>query len=1155
MAVIMPVSKGGKSMIDNQLPVSYEGEFVHLHVHTEFSLLDGASRIDQLIARAKELAMPAIAITDHGTMYGCINFYKQAKQAGINPIIGCEVYVAPQSRFEKSMREGDAYFHLILLAETNEGYRNLVELVSRANTEGFYYKPRVDHELLREYSKGIICLSACIAGEIPAQILRGNLLRAEELLKEYLDIFGPRHFYLELQDHHLSEQQIANRVLIKLARKYDVPLVATNDIHYINRQDAECHDVLLCIQTGKTVDEPNRMKFPNDEFYLKSGPEMMDLFSAYPEALTNTVQIAERCHVDFDFDAHHLPDFPVPAGYTAQSYLLMLCEKNLERCYPKVTEAVRERLDYELAVIHNMGFDSYFLVVWDFVHYARQSHIPVGPGRGSAAGSVVSYLLKITNLDPLKYGLLFERFLNPERVTMPDIDIDFCYERRSEIIDYVAQRYGVDRVAQIITFGTMAAKAAVRDVGRVLNLSYGEVDRVAKLIPGELGITLKKALIQNAELREYYEQGGSTKKLLDLAMAVEGLPRHASTHAAALVIAKEPLTHYVPLQKSAEGFLTTQYDKDRIEELGLLKIDLLGLRTLTVIGDAVDLIHASGNRAFDIETIELDDPATAKLLEQGETTGVFQMESSGMTHLVKELRPERFEDLIPLVALYRPGPLGSGMVTDFIDGRHQRKVVQYLDPLLEPILKDTFGVILYQEQVMQIASTLAGFTLGQADLLRRAMSKKKHEVLMAQRGNFIVGCINNQLNEKLASEVFDLMAHFAGYGFNKSHSAAYALVAYQTAYLKANYPQEFMAALLTSVIGTNEKVGQYIEECRRLKIKILAPDINAGMARFSVSGKAIRFGLGGVKNVGDGAIINIMESREKQGPFQSLVDFCSKVDMRVVNKRVIESLVLCGAFDSFRHKRSQLLAVLDQAVEMAQQTQKDKLSGQIGLFGDADSTLSSELVMPDKPELPLLERLSLEKEMIGFYVTGHPLDPYRERLNQFTQLKEISDTSLSDGQSVKVGGLVAAVKKINTKNGDTMCFIDLEDLTEHCEVVVFPRVFEKSSAFLALDKAIAISGRISKNDETVKILAGEIKLLADSQPEVHIKIAGLQENAASMAQLKEILAGNHGSVVAYLHFTKSRKIIKTDQPYWVDLSSCVVNQLEQLLGKGCVWTS
>jgi DNA polymerase-3 subunit alpha len=1129
--------------------------FVHLHVHTEYSLLDGASRIDQLIARAKELAMPAIAITDHGTMYGCINFYKQAKQAGINPIIGCEVYTAPKSRFEKSMREGDAYFHLILLAETNEGYRNLVELVSRANTEGFYYKPRIDHELLRKYSKGIICLSACIAGEIPAQILRGNLAAAEKILKEYLDIFGSQHFFLELQDHHLSEQQTANRELIKLARKYSVSLVATNDIHYINRQDAECHDVLLCIQTGKTVDEPNRMKFPNDEFYLKSGQEMADLFSAYPEALANTVHIAERCKVDFDFNAHHLPDFPVPEGYTDQTYLLMLCEKNLARCYPEVTEPVRKRLDYELSVIHNMGFDSYFLVVWDFVNYARQSHIPVGPGRGSAAGSIVSYLLKITNLDPLKYGLLFERFLNPERVTMPDIDIDFCYERRSEIIDYVAKRYGTDRVAQIITFGTMAAKAAVRDVGRVLNLSYGEVDKVAKMIPGELGITLHKALNQNTELRACYEQGGSTKKLLDLAMAVEGLPRHASTHAAALVIAQEPLTHYVPLQNSAEGFLTTQYDKDRIEELGLLKIDLLGLRTLTVIGDAVDLIHASGDEAFDIEMIDLADPMTAQILEQGETSGIFQMESSGMTHLVKELRPERFEDLIPLVALYRPGPLGSGMVTDFIEGRHQRKVVQYLHPLLEPILKDTFGVILYQEQVMQIASTLAGFTLGQADLLRRAMSKKKHEVLMAQRGSFIAGCIQRNLEEKLATEVFDLMAHFAGYGFNKSHSAAYALVAYQTAYLKANYPQEFMAALLTSVIGTNEKVGQYIEECRRLKIKILAPDINASKARFSVSDKAIRFGLGGVKNVGEGAIINIMESRAKQGQFQSLVDFCSKVDMRLVNKRVLESLVLCGAFDSFGHKRSQLLAVLEQAVDMAQKTQKDKLSGQIGLFDEADSVLSSELSLPDKPELPLLERLSLEKEMIGFYVTGHPLDPYRERLNQFTQLKEIGETELRDGQPVNVGGLVAAVKRINTKNGDTMCFLDLEDLTEHCEVVVFPNVFEKASAFLLPDQAVAISGRISKNDETVKIIAGEIKLLANSHQEIHIKIAGSQENADSMLKLKEILAGSKGSSVAYLHFMKSRKIIKTDQPYWVDLSTDIVSQLEQFLGKSSVWTS
>lgn len=1137
------------------MPSKEVGNFVHLHVHTEYSLLDGASRIGDLIARAKELNMSALAITDHGNMYGCMHFYKQAIKAQIKPIIGCEVYIAPKSRFEKSTREGEAYYHLILLAESNEGYRNLMELVSRANTEGFYYKPRIDRELLREHSQGLICLSACIAGEIPAQILKDNVRTAEEILQDYLDIFGPRHFFIELQDHHLKEQQIANRELIRLAQKYHVSLVATNDIHYVQRQDAQCHDVLLCIQTGKIVEDPNRMKFPNDEFYLKSSQEMTALFAEYPEALANTVKIAERCQVNFDFNTYHLPEFSVPEGYTAKSYLAMLCEKNLERCYPKADDTVRKRLNYELSVIHNMGFDSYFLVVWDFVNYARDSQIPVGPGRGSAAGSVVSYLLHITTIDPLKYGLLFERFLNPERITMPDIDIDFCYERRSKIVEYVASRYGTDKVAQIITFGTMAAKAAVRDVGRVLNIAYGEVDRVAKLIPNELGITLKKALSQSPELSALYQQGGHIKKLLDLAMAVEGLPRHASTHAAGLVIAREPLTHYVPLQNSAEGFLTTQYDKDLIEELGLLKMDLLGLRTLTVIGEAVDLIHDHHDPEFDIETINLADAATAELLASGETAGVFQMESAGMTHLVKELHPAQFEDLIPLVALYRPGPLGSGMVTDFIEGRHGRKDVHYLHPLLEPILKDTFGVILYQEQVMQIAATLAGFSLGQADLLRRAMGKKKHAVILAQKDNFIAGCKKNGFDEKFAIEIFELMAHFADYGFNKSHSAAYALVAYETAYLKANYPEEFMAALLTSVMGTNEKVGQYIEECHRLNIKILAPDINAGQAKFSVSDGAIRFGLAGVKNVGDGAMMNIIEAREKQGPFTSLVDFCNKVDMRLVNKRVMESLVLCGAFDSFGYKRAQLLAVIDQAVEMAQQTQKDKLSGQIGLFGEEMMDSSTELVMPNKPEMSLLERLAGEKEMIGFYVTGHPLDPYREILGTLTSLQEMNEGDLSDGKIIKVGGLVVGVKRINTKNGDTMCFIDLEDLTAHSEIVVFPRVFEKVRSLLLLDSAIMVSGKISRSDEKVKILAGEIKFLKECRPEMHIKIASTQENAEVMAKLKDILMQSSGTTIVYLHFTKNRKIIKTDQPYWADLSGNVVNQIKELLGSQSVWTA
>ncbi|MBP2633861.1 MAG: polymerase alpha subunit, partial [Firmicutes bacterium] len=782
-------------------------QFVHLHVHTEYSLLDGASRIEELTQKAKELNMPAIAITDHGSMYGVIDFYKSAKKNGIKPIIGCEVYLAPKSRFDRMAIDGETYYHLILLAENQTGYQNLIKMVSLAYSEGFYYKPRVDKELLREYSEGIICLSACIAGDVPSAIIRDDNNRAEELVKEYIDIFGKEHFFIEIQDHGIPEEKKANLILVELAKKYDVGLVATNDLHYINKSDSEFHDVLLCIQMGKTVDDENRMKFPNDQFYLKSAQEMKQLFHAYEGAIENTVKIAERCNVEFTFGHLHLPTFPVPEGISDVAYLRQLCEQNLPRRYVQITQIIRERLDYELAVIKKMGYDSYFLIVWDFIKYARENNIAVGPGRGSAAGSIVAYLLSITDIDPLKYDLLFERFLNPERVTMPDIDIDFCYVKREKVIEYVVERYGKERVAQIITFGTMAAKGAIRDVGRALNMAYSEVDRVAKMIPNELGITLAKALKHNQELQNVYNEEPPVKKLIDLAMQVEGLPRHASTHAAGVVIARNPLTSYVPVQTSSDGFAVTQYDKDRVEELGLLKMDFLGLRTLTVISDALELIKDSRGITVDMEAIDLEDEKAAKMLASGDTGGVFQMESGGMTNLVKELRPEGFADLIPLVALYRPGPLGSGMVADFINGRHGKKEVTYMHPLLEPILKETFGVILYQEQVMKIVQVLAGFSLGQADLLRRAMGKKKHSILAAQKENFLNGAKTNNIDIELAKEIFDLLAHFADYGFNKSHSAAYALVAYQTAYLKAHYPQEFMAAMLSSVMATNDKIS------------------------------------------------------------------------------------------------------------------------------------------------------------------------------------------------------------------------------------------------------------------------------------------------------------------------------------------------------------
>lgn len=1128
------------------------GGFVHLHVHTEYSLLDGASRIGALIEETKRLGMDAIAITDHGAMYGVVEFYKAAKAAGVKPIIGCEVYLAPTSRFERAPVQGESYYHLILLAENQVGYQNLIRMVSLANTEGFYYKPRVDKELLRRYSEGIICLSACIAGEIPSAILKDDPERAARLVEEYADIFGKENFFIEIQDHGMPEEKKANEVLVQLARQYGIGLVATNDLHYIRKQDSEFHDVLLCIQMGKTVDEENRMRFPSDQFYLKSPQEMQALFPAYADAIANTAAIAARCNVEFTFGKLHLPSFPVPEGLTDAAYLRQLCEARLLERYADVTPEIRERLDYELSVIYKMGYDSYFLIVWDFIKYARENRIAVGPGRGSAAGSIVAYLLAITDIDPLRYDLLFERFLNPERVTMPDIDIDFCYVKREKVIEYVTQRYGADKVAQIITFGTMAAKAAIRDVGRALNLSYGETDRIARMIPTELGITIDKALRTNAELQRAYQEEPAVKKLVDFARDVEGLPRHASTHAAGIVISKRPLTDYVPLQLSADGLAVTQFDKDRVEELGLLKMDFLGLRTLTVIGDALELIHKNRGVDVDMNAIDFADAATCQMLARGDTAGVFQMESAGMTTLVKDLKPEGFADLIPLVALYRPGPLGSGMVADFISGRHGKKVVTYLHPLLEPILKETFGVILYQEQVMQIVQVMAGFTLGQADILRRAMGKKKHSILAAQRENFLAGARQNGVDEKLAVTLFDLLTHFADYGFNKSHSAAYALVAYQTAYLKAHYPQEFMAAMLSSVMGTSDKIGFYIEQCRHANIAILPPDINASGASFSVDGGGIRFGLAAIKNVGETALANLLKVRESDGSFASLVDFCTRVDMRVVNKRVIESLIKCGAFDSMGARRSQLLAVLDRAVDAAAGRQRDAASGQIGLFGEEAMEEADALALPDLEELPKEEILALEKEMTGFYITGHPLDRYRERLRVFLPVERLLSGELGDGKLVKTAGLTVSAKRLVTKKGDTMCFLELEDFTHRIEVVVFPRVFYQSMQAMAPDLPVVVVGRLDVGDDAVKLLADSVCLIDEYVPEVRIRVRKAQENGETFDALKRIFTAHRGKSAVFLHMVDSRKVIKAEEKFWVTPTEAAIAHLEGLLGEGAV---
>ena len=1121
--------------------------FAHLHVHTEFSLLDGASRIKNLVTAVKELGMDSVAITDHGVMYGTIDFYKECLKQGVKPIIGCEVYLAPGSRKERQEINGVKYYHLILLAENQTGYRNLVQLVSLANIEGMYYKPRVDKELLKKYHEGIICLSACVAGEIPRALIQGNKAKAESLVQEYLNIFGKDNFFLEIQNHGLAEERISNAGLVELAQKYNIGLVATNDCHYVSRADSEFHDILLCIQMGKTIADPARMRFNSDDYYVKSPAEMAELFKDYPEAIANTEKIAARCQVDFEFGHIQLPYYPIPSQYADdEAYLRALCEQALPDRYPKSSEAVIKRLDYELSIIHRMGYDSYFLIVWDFINYSRQHGIGVGPGRGSAAGSIVAYLLGITNLDPLKYELLFERFLNPDRVTMPDIDIDFDYIQRSKVIDYVKERYGYDHVAQIVTFGTMAAKGAVRDVGRVLNMPYSQVADIAKLIPNELKITLDKALKESADFRKLYDSDADVKKLIDLARKIEGLPRHSSTHAAGVVIARNPLTDYLPVAVS-EGTLVTEFDKDHVEELGLLKMDFLGLRTLTVINDTIANIKKNRQEVIDINAIPLADELTADMLCAGKTGAVFQMESSGMTNLVKDLAPRNFADLIPTVALYRPGPLGSGMVEDFIGGRHGTKEVTYMHPLLEPILKETFGVVLYQEQVMQIVQVLAGFSLGQADLLRRAMGKKKHEILLAQKENFLKGCAQNQIDADLATTIFDLLTHFADYGFNKSHSAAYALVAWQTAYLKAHYPAEFMAAMLTSIMDT-QKVPRYIELARRMELEILPPDINASMAKFSVDHEAIRFGLAAVRNVGDAAIASIVEARQADGRFKSLLDFCKRIDTSTINKRMLESLIKCGAFDSLGAKRSQLLAIMDAAMSEAQREKRDAMNGQLGLFGE-DIGETYALKLPDIPEASMPERLNWEKENTGFYITGHPLDEFRASLKNLPTIEFIQHGGVKDKQVVRIGGMVTEAKRITTRKGDTMCFLTIEDYTERLEVTVFPRVFYVNTAVLVPDMPLIIQGRVDVDDDAgVKLLADKVWNLKEYKSEYYLKLSTTAASEVKQ-ELKELIKKHAGDHTIYLHQGSWRKL---PAEYRLDDSEETMQALIALLGKESV---
>ncbi|MBR4153634.1 MAG: DNA polymerase III subunit alpha [Selenomonadaceae bacterium] len=1093
-----------------------EKNFVHLHVHTEYSLLDGAARINDLLDAAKNFGMNSLAITDHGTMYGVIDFYKAAQKRGIKPIIGCEFYVAPQSRFDREKIDGKKYFHLILLAENNTGYKNLVKLASLAGTEGFYYRPRVDKDILRKYHEGLIALSACVAGEIPRAILKDDFFHAKELIQEYVEIFGRENFFLEIQNHGLEDERKVRDALKNFSAELNIPLVATNDSHYVRREDSQFHDLLLCIQTGKTINDEQRLKFSSDDYYLKSAEEMRELFPDAPDACDNTLKIAERCNVTIDFGKFQMPEFPLPPApqpLTPQKYLRDLCYKKIPERYETLTDEIKARLDYELEIIHGMGYDGYFLIVWDFINFARRKKIPVGPGRGSAAGSLVAYVLEITELDPIKHNLLFERFLNPERVTLPDIDVDLCYIRRDEVIEYVRKRYGAEHVSQIVTFGTLQAKAAIRDVVRVLAVPYAEGSRLVKMIPNVLNITLDDALKKSKDLRGEYENNHDSRKIIDFAKKLEGLPRHSSVHAAGVVISKLPLDEIVPLQIS-NGAVVTQYDKDKIEELGLLKMDFLGLRTLTTIAAALENIKKTRGIELDLNKIPLRDELTAKMLKAGETGAIFQMESKGMTTLVKELQPEGFEDLIPTVALYRPGPLGSGMVEDFIAGRHGRKIKEYLHPKLEPILKETFGVILYQEQVMQIVQTLAGFTLGQADILRRAMSKKKADILLAQKENFLRGCESNGVEKILADKIFELLSHFADYGFNKSHSAAYGLLAWQTAYLKAHYPAEFMTAMMSGTADAY-KVSSYIEIARRMRIKVLAPDINLSEAYFTIDGAAIRFGLSAIKTVGEVTTNSIIYEREFGGKFKSLVDFCGRIEFRNITRRGLENLIKCGAFDSLDKRRTALLASLDSAIEAGAKIYNERRSGAMNLFGE-DEFPDPVNKIPNVKERSKKEILLWEKETLGLYISGHPLDDFREKLSNLTTSEELSDEKFSN-KRVKVGGLITEVKRFTTKRGDTMAYLKLEDFSGTIDVTLFPNLFYQTMKIAQVDMIVVIEGRVDNSGDSLQILADKVLMAEDYEADFWLTIPARLENPATFDGLKKIFTEHAGDSRIFLN--------------------------------------
>ena len=1143
--------------------------FTHLHVHTEYSLLDGSNKIQEYVNRVRELGMDSAAITDHGVMYGVIDFYRAARAAGINPILGCEVYVAPGSRFDREIGSGDdRYYHLVLLAENNQGYANLMKIVSKSFVEGFYYKPRVDLQLLEKYHEGLIALSACLAGEVARFLTRGMYEDAKAAALRYQDIFGKGNFFLELQDHGIPEQQNVNQQLLKMHRETGIELVATNDVHYTLAEDAQPHDVLLCLQTGKKLSDENRMRYDGGQYYVKSPEEMERLFPYATEALENTHKIAERCHVEIEFGVTKLPKFDVPEGYTSWEYLNELCFKGLEERYQPVTEELKERLNYELSTIKNMGYVDYFLIVWDFIRYARDHDIMVGPGRGSAAGSLVAYTLGITQLDPIRYDLLFERFLNPERVSMPDIDVDFCFERRQEVIDYVRRKYGDDCVVQIVTFGTLAARGVIRDGGRVMDLPYAQVDTIAKMIPQELNITIDKALKMNPELKKTYEDQPEIHDLIDTARRLEGLPRHTSMHAAGVVISQKDVSEYVPLSRAQDGSIVTQFTMTTLEELGLLKMDFLGLRTLTVIQNAVHLIEQDTGVHLDMQQIDYNDKKVLDSLGTGRSDGVFQLESAGMKNFMKELKPQSLEDVIAGISLYRPGPMD--FIPQYIRGKNHPDTIQYDCPQLEPILKPTYGCIVYQEQVMQIVRNLAGYTLGRSDLVRRAMSKKKAAVMEKERQNFVYGneaegvpgCIANGISEQVANKIYDEMIDFAKYAFNKSHAAAYAVVSYQTAFLKYYYPVEFMAALMTSVIEMPNKVAEYIQVCRQMGISILPPDVNCGIYGFSVDHGAIRYGLSAIKSVGRPVINALVEEREKNGTYRSLKDFIERLT-GIVNKRAIENFIKAGALDCLEGNRRQKMNVYGQIVDSIAQEKKNSFAGQMSLFdlvSDEDKK-DFEIRMPNVGEYDKEMVLAFEKEVLGIYLSGHPLEGYRGIMDKMISAKttdfqpdeESGIPKVYDGQKVIIGGMITERTIKYTRNNKVMAFLTVEDLVGTVEVVVFPRDYEKWQTLITDDARVFIQGRVNaEDDRPSKLILEKVHSFEDIPREIWIQFKDKAEYSAAEAELQSFLQSASGTsaVVIYLKDVKAMK--RLPAAFCIRINEEILSELKKKYGESNV---